>query len=56
MQGFNISEAGHVVPLLCPVSSSSTVVGTSQWFSMKGWAHASILILLGANGSATVLT
>lgn len=53
MQGFNVSEAGHVVPLICPVSSSSTVVGTSQWFSMKGWAHCSIIILLGANGSAT---
>lgn len=52
MQGFNVSEAGHVVPLICPVSSSSTVVGTSPWFSMKGWQHASIILLFGAVGGA----
>ncbi len=52
MQGFNVSEGGHVVPLICPVSSSSTVVGTSPWFSMKGWQHASIILLFGAVGGA----
>ncbi len=52
MQGFNVSEGGHVVPLVCPVSSSATVNGTSQWFSMKGWHHASIIMLFGAVGSA----
>lgn len=52
MQGFNLSEGGHLVPLICPVSSSSTTVGTSPWFSMKGWQHASIVFLFGAVGGA----
>jgi hypothetical protein len=46
MNGFNISEAGHIVPLILPKSVSGGVTG--QPFSMKGAEHVSIIISVGA--------
>jgi hypothetical protein len=49
MNGFNVSEQGHVVNLLPPQSVSGGV--TSLAFSMKNHKHASIIIALGAEAT-----
>lgn len=49
MNGFHLSEAGHLVPLLSPLSISAAK--TCQRFNMKGWHHASILVMLGNNSA-----
>jgi hypothetical protein len=46
MNGFNIAEAGHVVPLILP--KNVTGGATAQAFSMKNADHASIIIIVGA--------
>ena len=46
MNGFNISEAGHVVPVVLP--KNVTGGATGQAFSMKSAEHASIVISVGA--------
>lgn len=53
MAGFVISEQGHVVTMLAPVSASTAL--TSEVISMENWAHATI-ILMGGAGSATTMT
>lgn len=50
MNGFNVSEAGHVVNLLPAVSISGGK--TTQAFSMKGAEHASIILSFGVMGAA----
>lgn len=52
MIGFNISEAGHIVSLIPPVDGNNGAPVTSQGFSMKGHAHASIIIALGVTAAA----
>jgi hypothetical protein len=46
MIGFNVSEAGHIIPLILPLNVTGGA--TAQAFSMKGADHASIVILVGA--------
>lgn len=46
MNGFNIAEAGHVVPVILP--SNVTGGATGQAFSMKNAEHVTILISVGA--------
>lgn len=50
MNGFNVSEAGHVVEVISPQILSLGITG--QAFSMKNAEHVSIIILLGALNSA----
>lgn len=50
MKGFVLSELGHLVQALAPVSASGGATG--QAFSMKNHEHASILVLLGAQDRA----
>jgi hypothetical protein len=51
MRGFNIAEQGHVVNLLPPQSITGGVAQVNPAFKMKLYAHASILILLGAEAT-----
>lgn len=46
MNGFNISEAGHIVPIILP--QNVTGGATAQAFSMKEAEHVSIIISVGA--------
>lgn len=46
MQGFNIAEAGHPIPILLP--QNVTGGANALIFSMQGAAHVSILISVGA--------
>lgn len=52
MIGFNVSEAGHIVNLIPPVDGNAGSPVTCQGFSMKNFAHASIIIQLGATAAA----
>jgi hypothetical protein len=49
MNGFNVSEAGHVVQVIIPASISGGVIG--QAFSMANYKHASIIISIGAQAA-----
>lgn len=46
MNGFNVSEAGHIVPVILPQNISGGATG--QAFSMKNAEHVSIIISVGA--------
>jgi hypothetical protein len=50
MNGFNVSEAGHVVEILPPVDITGGKV--CQAFSMAMYRHASILISVGVSAAA----
>lgn len=50
MKGINIAEQGHVVNILPPVDISGGVL--SDIFSMKNFAHATIIIQIGASAAA----
>jgi hypothetical protein len=50
MRGFYVAQEGHTVNLIPPVDVNGGV--TSGVFSMKNWAHASILLQLGVTASA----
>lgn len=50
MQGFNVAEAGHIVNVLSPQSISGGKTG--QRFHMKNAAHVSVIVQIGAFGSA----
>ena len=52
MNGFNVSEAGHVVNLIPPVDGNNGAPVTCQRFSMANWEHASIIIQLGVTAAA----
>src|ERR1700728_1456391 len=58
MQGFNISEGAHVALLLPPqnITGASSASPINPAFSMKGYKHATILILLGAEGTQDATT
>lgn len=49
MKGFNIAEMGHVVNILPPQDVSGGV--TSDVFSMKGYAHATIIVTAGSTNA-----
>ena len=50
MNGYNISEAGHLVNILPPVDITGGK--TCQAFSMANYRHASILIQIGVSAAA----
>lgn len=50
MNGFPISEAGHVVNILPPVDITGGK--TAQAFSMANYKHASIIIQIGVSAAA----
>jgi hypothetical protein len=50
MNGFSISEAGHVVNILPPVDITGGK--TAQAFSMANYKHASIIIQIGVSAAA----
>jgi hypothetical protein len=58
MNGFNISEAGHVAVLLPPqnVTGDSSASPVNPAFSMKKYKHASILIVFGAEATQDATT
>lgn len=49
MNGFNVSEAGHVIEVISPQSIGGGIIG--QAFSMKNAEHVSIIISLGVCGA-----
>lgn len=56
MQGFNISEEGHVALLLPPQSISGGTGLINPAFTMKGYKHAAILIASGAEATQDTST
>jgi hypothetical protein len=58
MQGFNIAEGAHVAQLLPPqnITGASSAAPINPAFSLKGYKHASILILFGAEGTQDATT
>jgi hypothetical protein len=58
MQGFNLSEAGHVAVLLPPqsISADSSGAPINPAFSMKNYKHASVLIIAGAEATQDATT
>jgi hypothetical protein len=58
MNGFNISEAGHVAVLLPPqsITGDSDATPVNPAFSMKGYKHATILIIWGAEATQDATT
>lgn len=55
-KGFVAAENGHVVLLLQPRGTTTTVALTSDTISMKNWAHATILVAGGTGTGATAIT
>jgi len=55
-KGFVVSEEGHVVLLLQPQGTTTTVALTSDTFCMKNWAHATILVAGGKGTGQTAIT
>lgn len=53
-KGVYVSQECHVVHLIPPQSASSTI--TTGNFSMANWRHASIIILIGADGTPPTIT
>lgn len=56
MNGFNISEAGHVAVILPPKSISGGTGLINPAFAMQNYKHASILIASGAEATQDTLT
>lgn len=58
MNGFNVSEGGHVAVLLPPqsISADSSATPINPAFSMKNYKHASILIIPGAEATQDATT
>lgn len=50
MNGWNISEAGHIVQVIAPVDGNNGAPVTAARFSMAKWAHASIIVGFGVTG------
>lgn len=50
MKGINIAEQAHVVNILAPIDITGGK--TAQAFSMKDYAHASIIIPIGVSAAA----
>ena len=58
MNGFNLSESGHLAVLLPPqsISADSSAAPINPAFSMKGYSHASILVIAGAEATQDTTT
>jgi len=55
MAGFTIPENGHVVNILPPVDINGSAQ-TSDYFSLKSYAHVDIILTLGVTGAASTVT
>ena|ERR1700690_842546 len=53
-KGIYVAQECHVVNLIPPVSLNATT--TSNKFNMKNWRHASIILQIGVDGGAPVVT
>jgi hypothetical protein len=51
LRGINLAESGHIVNLLPPQNITGGVAQVNPGFSMKGYAHATIIILFGAEAT-----
>jgi hypothetical protein len=58
MKGFHLSEGGHLAVLLPPqsISAFSSAAPINPAFSMKNYAHASIVIIAGAEATQDATT
>lgn len=58
MNGFHLSEGGHLAVLLPPqsISAFSSAAPINPAFSMKGYNHASIIIIAGAEATQDATT
>jgi hypothetical protein len=58
MNGFNLSEGGHLAVLLPPqsISGASSAAPINPAFSMKGYSHATIIIIAGAEATQDATT
>lgn len=54
MKGFSAAEHGHVVNILPPVDVNGGA--NSDVFSMKGYAHASIIVTIGVSSGVGAIT
>lgn len=55
MSGFHVSEDGHVVNILPPIDLNGGK--TSDYFSLKNYSHASVIVTIGVNaGAGSVIT
>ncbi len=52
--GITIAEECHVVNILAPVDINGGV--TSDYFSLKGYAHATIIVQMGVTGGTSAMT
>lgn len=55
MRKTNIAEMGHVVNILPPLDINGSA-RTSDYFALKNYAHASIVLTLGVTGAASDVT
>jgi len=55
MKGWNLAEKGHVVNIIPPVDINAAAP-TSDYFSLKNYDHASIVLTLGVTGAASTVT
>jgi hypothetical protein len=58
MAGKALSEVGHIINLLPPIDiTNGTASALIEVFSMKGWAHATVIVQFGTTAAAaTALT
>ena len=55
MSGITIAEEAHVVNIIPPVDINGGAV-ESDYFNLKQYAHASIVLTLGVTGAASTVT
>jgi hypothetical protein len=55
MKGLVLAELGHVVNALAPVDVGGAAK-TSDYFSLKNYAHATIIVVTGVVGNDTLIT
>ena len=55
-KGFCAAEEGHVVLLLAPRGTTTTIALTSDTINMENWAHATILVAGGIGSGTTAIT
>jgi len=51
-KGWNLAEEAHVIPILYPVSGSTTC----DIINMKNYQHASVIVVQGVGASAITMT
>jgi hypothetical protein len=58
MNGFNLSEAGHIAVILPPqsISADASSAPINPAFSMKNYKHADVLVIAGAEATQDATT